>query len=384
MREIAKLLVDHVALQALLDLLEGLLRDRRSPVVVSELLHCAPDVVGHVVEHRLAEAGIVRRVREQRAPFGFESFVEQVAQVLEQTIHATGILEFTATLSDLPCHLLQSPAALGAFAHEVAQGLGDRLAAQDPLGQLVDPDARISRRRERVGTPVEGAVAKAAHRSPGSGAAVATDTADGVLVDAPGQPQALDGVLDAGRHQAGRLGHIGLEDPRESTEPVERTELGEQRRCGNRVARHQRVASSNQATSAVSVGRDLVATELSAPGLGGRAAREQLQRLLLPAFLTDVELDLSAKSRHDPREISNTRHGVGLATESGAANCGAGECSTQAIANRADTPLRWSTADEPRTSRVKRATISSRCRGTTASMRASCLISSISASRLTG
>ncbi|CAB4743614.1 unannotated protein [freshwater metagenome] len=45
--------------------------------------------------------------------------------------------------------------------------------------------------------------------------------------------------------------------------------------------------------------------------------------------------------------------------------------SAHATANRAETPLRWSTAGDSRTWRVKRATTSSKCCGTTAGIAAS-------------
>ena len=87
-REVAELLVDHVALKAVLDALEGLAGLGRSPVVGGELLHGPSDVVGNVVEEGLAEPRVVGGVGEQRGPLGGEGLVEEVAQVVEQAVHA--------------------------------------------------------------------------------------------------------------------------------------------------------------------------------------------------------------------------------------------------------------------------------------------------------
>ena len=54
--------------------------------------------------------------------------------------------------------------------------------------------------------------------------------------------------------------------------------------------------------------------------------------------------------------------------------------SVAAIENRAETPERWSTEDEPRSPRVNRATTSTRCSGTSATTAASWLIRATSSS----
>ena len=163
LREVAELLVDDVALQALPDLVEGGAGLVRAPVVRRQLAHGTSDVRGDVVEQGLAEARVVGGVGEQRGALGLERRVEQVAQVLEQAVHAARLLELLAPLPDALRHVLQALAPLGALAHEVAQRLGQGLPAEDALREVVDAGRGVGGRRERVGAAVEGAVPVARH-----------------------------------------------------------------------------------------------------------------------------------------------------------------------------------------------------------------------------
>ena len=163
LRHVLELLVEHVAAQHLADLVVCRTGLGGAPVVVGELAHSARGVVGQHVEHRLAEAGVVGGVGEERGLLAVESLVEFLAHFLEQAVESPGLLQLAPALLDAAAQVVETAHAVGPALQEIAQRIAHRTAVEDAIGKRVDGASGIDRLRKRIGAAVECAVAVALH-----------------------------------------------------------------------------------------------------------------------------------------------------------------------------------------------------------------------------
>jgi hypothetical protein len=150
--------VEHLPAQQVLDLLVGLPRLARSPVVVLERADGARGVVGQGVQLRLGQPGGVVGIGEQLPPLRGQCPVEQLADLLQRAVHPPGLAGLAQPVAHRPAQLVEPTPALGPAAQQLPQRLPHAAAAEHAVADLVDGVAQVVGRGQRVGPPAPAAV----------------------------------------------------------------------------------------------------------------------------------------------------------------------------------------------------------------------------------
>ena len=137
----------------------------RAPVVLRELADCAGRVGRQCVEFRLAQPGVVRRIREELGAFLTDRVVEQVADLFEGAVQPALVARLPPALLDHPAQVVQSASplpvrpALQATAQQRIERLPRAAPVEDGLAHFVECARNVERGGERVRPAVPGAVA---------------------------------------------------------------------------------------------------------------------------------------------------------------------------------------------------------------------------------
>ena len=118
---------------------------------------------GQRVELGLGQPGVVARVGEQRASLRLERLVEQLADLLERAVEATGPARLPLALPDLAEQVVEAAAAGQAAPQQLRQRLCGCQPAEHVVADLVDRLGDVVRRRERIVAAVPLAVPGAPH-----------------------------------------------------------------------------------------------------------------------------------------------------------------------------------------------------------------------------
>ncbi len=146
----AELAVQYLPPEQVLELLEGLPRGVRAPLVAGQPADRLRGVRGQRVKFGLAHPGVVAGVGEQLGPLLPDRGVQQGPGLLQDAVQAAAAADLLALLPDPPQHVVQAAVALHAAAEQVAQRAARVGAAEHRLAHLVERAPRVVGRRERV------------------------------------------------------------------------------------------------------------------------------------------------------------------------------------------------------------------------------------------